>query len=122
MEMLLFNRRYLAFLFHLGKWNDPNHPQYEYMFWINGKWREWLKKEGRPSNNRVTSTDHGRFDARLRSIPRPIVFVDENDATDVPELEIGKKYIGWNFDGELVDVYDGEKLVGTYCIERFAPA
>lgn len=29
---------------------------------------------------------------------------------------------GRNYDGELVDVYDGEKRVGTYCIGRFEPA
>lgn len=122
MEMLLYTERYLIFLFHLGKWFDPHHLQHEYACWINEKWREWLKKEGRPANDRICSSDHKRFDAWLRSLPRPIVFVDEYDAAEVPELELGKRYVGKYFDGGLLDVYDGENRIGTYCVERFRPA
>jgi hypothetical protein len=122
MKMLLFNERFLAFLFHSGKWHNPDLPNHESMRWINGKWREWLRKEGRPANDRICSSDHKRFDAWLRSLPRPIVFVDEIDAADVPELVLGKQYVGKNFDGGLLDVYDGENRIGTYCVERFRPA
>jgi len=122
MKMLLFNERFLNFLFHTGNWHNPDIPNHKYMCWINEKWKEWLKKEGRPVNDCISLADHRNFDSWLQSIPRSIIFVDEKDAADVPELEIGKRYTGRNYDGELVDVYDGEELIGTYCIERFEPA
>lgn len=118
-----YTERFLICLFHLGKWTNPDSlSNHDFFRWMNGKWQEWLEKEGRPTNDRVSSVDHKKFDAWLRSLPRLIVFVDEKDAADVPELELGKRYAGRNFDGELVDVYDGENLLGTFCIERFKPA
>lgn len=42
-------------------------------------------------------------------------FVDWKDAV----LEMDKLYDGVNDDGQLVDIYDGEKFLGTYCVERF---
>ena len=46
-------------------------------------------------------------------------FADWKDGNDTPMLEIGKLYDGVNDDGQLVDIYDGEKFLGTYCVERF---
>jgi hypothetical protein len=37
----------------------------------------------------------------------------------VPELTLGKTYEYRNHDGQLVDIYDNDVLIGTYCIERF---
>jgi hypothetical protein len=59
-----------------------------------------------------------KFDEWLRSLPRQVVFVDEKDASDVPELILGRTYLANRFDGELLDVFSDGVRFGTYCVER----
>lgn len=46
-------------------------------------------------------------------------FVYEKDAYDTPELQIGAAYISANAHGKLVDIYDQQYFIGTFCRVRF---
>jgi hypothetical protein len=118
-----YNGRFLTCLFHLSSdgWakSIPNHI---FMRWIGEKWREWLAKNSRSAHDRLSLEDHRKFDDWLRSLPRRVVFIDEKDAADVPELKLGKTYFACNFDGQLLDVLSDDGVrIGTYCVERFSP-
>lgn len=51
-----------------------------------------------------------------------VVFTDEKDAMDVPELKIGQAYVTFHDDGGLADVFVARSMafVGTFCVERFS--
>lgn len=49
-----------------------------------------------------------------------VTFIDDKDAKDAPELTLGAKYNAIHNDGQLVDICDNNRKIGTYCVERFA--
>lgn len=48
-----------------------------------------------------------------------LMFVDEKEAIDTPELKLREVYYASNNDGQLVDIFDHNKKIGTFCVERF---